>query len=355
MAYPLVQINLKKIKHNTKTLVALCHEHGIKVAGVTKVFCAIPEITHAMIEGGISSIADSRIENLMHYKDNPLPKILLRLPMICESQAVVEYADISLNSEIETIRALGKAATSKGIIHKIILMVDLGDLREGIWDEEELYDVVEETLTIEGVKLIGIGTNLTCYGGVIPNEYNLGKLVLIKETIEDKYNISLDIVSGGNSSSLFLVEIGLMPTGINQLRLGESIVLGRETAFGNRIKNTYDDAFLLTSEIIELKDKPSIPVGEIGMDAFGNTPKFEDIGIRKRAICAIGKQDVDIHDVSLVDKDIKIMGGSSDHIILDITDSPNDYHVGDTITFKLNYGGVLRITTSPYVKKVFIG
>lgn len=354
MYYPRVEVDLEKLENNVKTLVDLCKEYGIVVAGVTKVFCGNPEIADAYVKGGVEYLADSRVENLIKLKDINLPKILLRLPMISEAKEVVKWADISLNSELDTIKALSDAAVEISTIHNIILMVDLGDLREGYFDENELYDVVEEILKLGGVKLVGIGTNLTCYGGVIPSEENLGRLVKISKNIKEKHNMDLEIISGGNSSSLHLLLKNKEIKGINMIRLGESLVLGKETAYGNNIENTNDDVFQLVAEIIEVKEKPSVPVGEIGRDAFGKVPTFVDKGIRKRIICAIGKQDVDIDCLSPTDKDITILGGSSDHLILDGTESKKKYKVGDKLKFKLSYGGILSTMTSEYVKKAMI-
>ncbi|WP_304942811.1 ornithine racemase Orr [Vallitalea guaymasensis] len=354
MCYPRVEINLVKIRNNTKKLVEMCNENNIDVVGVTKVFCGKPKIVREMVKGGIRVIGDSRIENLKKLKRFKLPKLLLRLPMISEAEEVVQYADISLNSEISTIRRLSKEAKKRNLRHKIILMVDLGDLREGIFDEEEIFETVEIMISLDNIDLIGIGTNLTCYGGILPEKSNLQRLLTLKETIRKKYKLNLKVVSGGNSSSLHLIEEGDMPKGINQLRLGESIVLGRETAYGNTIEDTYQDAMTLQCEIIELQDKPSLPIGTIGMDAFGNVPSFNDKGTRKRAICAIGRQDVDPTDILPGDKNVEIIGSSSDHLILDVTDSNENYSVGSILRFSLKYGSVLSLFTSEYVKKIYV-
>lgn len=354
MSLPKIEIDVNKIRKNTEYLTTLCKKNHIQVAGVTKVFCAMPEVVEAMIHGGIAYIADSRIENLKPFKNYELPKILLRLPMISEAKRVVEYADISLNSELDTIRALNKEARQAKLKHQVILMIDLGDLREGFFGKEDLYATIRETMTLDHIEIIGIGTNLTCYGGVVPTKEILSKLVTYKEEIETDFGIKLKILSGGNSSSLHLIEKGTMPEGINHLRLGEAIVLGRETAFGLSIDNTYEDCFRLQAEIIELKSKPSLPVGEIGMDAFGNKPSFVDRGIRKRAILAIGKQDVSISDLIPYDREIYLLGMSSDHLIVDVTDSNNDYRVGDSLSFTLTYGGILSTMTSHYIHKYII-
>lgn len=347
---PRLEINIEKIKQNTKTLVDRSRADNISIAAVTKAFCAIPEVVDAIIEGGVKYLADSRIKNLRKLKDKDLPKWLLRLPMQSQVKEVIKYADVSLNSELETIKRLSEASLEENKVHGIILMIDLGDLREGLW-EDKVLETVEEVIKLDGVKLMGIGTNLTCYGGVLPNKDNLGKLRDIGKELEDKFNLELEIISGGNSSSLDLLENRGLPNKINNLRLGESIVLGREAAYGKAIEGTYQDAFQLVAEIVELKEKPTVPIGEIGRDAFGNKPVFEDIGIRKRAILAVGRQDLNPNNIIALDEKISIFGASSDHLIIDVTDSERDYKVGDEVRFNLEYGALLGLSTSEYVYK----
>nr|WP_244262336.1 alanine/ornithine racemase family PLP-dependent enzyme [Thermoanaerobacter wiegelii] len=277
--------------------------------------------------------------------------MLLRIPMKSEVEEVIKYADISLNSEIDTIKSLSEEAKKQRKIHEIILMVDLGDLREGVL-KEDVIPIVEQIVKLEGIRLRGIGTNLTCYGSVIPTPDILEELVEIKNSINKKFNLNLDIVSGGNSSSLYLVQNGLIPRGITQLRIGEAIVLGRETAFGDRIPHTYDDVFTLEAQIVELKEKPSYPRGILGMDAFGERQVYVDRGIMKRAILAVGKQDVNMNDLIPMDSSIELIGSSSDHLIVNVTNSQYPYNVGDIIKFKLRYGGILSCSTSEYVEKV---
>lgn len=353
MHYPALIIDKKKIKHNTEFLVSKCKNLGLNIAAVTKVYCAIPEVAQAMIDGGAYMIADSRIENIKKLSKLNAPKLMLRIPMKSQVRDLVKYSDYSLNSEIETIRAISAEAIKQKKTHKIILMTDLGDLREGVWNED-LISFVEEIIDLEGIELAGLGTNLTCYGGVIPTEENLGQLVSLAEEIENKYNIKLEIISGGNSSSLHLVFKNQMPKRINQLRLGESIVLGLETAFGERIEGTHRDAFTLAIEIIEIKEKPSAPIGQIGMDAFGQKPVFEDKGIRKRGILAAGREDINLSGIIPRDSSISILGASSDHLLVDFTDCQKDYKVGDIVEFDVTYGGLLTAATSEYVKKYIV-
>ncbi|KRQ86894.1 Alanine racemase [Caloramator mitchellensis] len=351
--YPRVEIDLNKLRDNTKFLADLSQKSGIKIMAVSKVYCAIPELVKVQVEGGAEYIADSRIENLKKIKDIKVKKVLLRIPMQSQADEVVEYADYSQNSELETIKLLGQAALKKGKTHKVILMVDLGDLREGIWPSD-VDHFVSEAIKIQGIKIVGFGVNLTCYGGVIPDENNLGQLVEIALKMKERYSLDLEIISGGNSSSLYLLLEGRLPKGINNLRFGEALVLGRETAYGNMVEGLHKDIFVLKAEIIELKEKPSVPIGNIGMDAFGQKPYFEDKGIMKRAILAMGRQDIDPNGLIPVDKNISIVGASSDHTILDLTNCEKEYKVGDVVEFYMEYGALLRAMTSEYVKKIFV-
>ena len=351
MSYPAIRIDSEKLTHNTRVLMEKCKKLGIDVVPVTKVYCGIPSIAKASVAAGVKMLADSRIENIIKMKDLNVPKLLLRIPMLSQVEEIVEYVDISLNSEYDVIEALSEKALEKGKVHKIILMVDLGDLREGEWYETAV-EFAGRIMELSGVKLVGVGTNLTCYGAVIPSKENLSLLVAIALEIERKYDIKLDIISGGNSSSIHLVEKNEVPKGINQLRLGEAIVLGNETAYGKRIEGAHADVFTYMAEIIELKEKSSIPTGEIGVDAFGEKPAFTDRGNRKRAILASGRQDIKLDGIKPRDKDAIVLGASSDHLIVDVSDCKKQYKVGDILEFDMSYGAMLAAFTSEYVEKI---
>ena len=350
--YPCVEVDLSKITHNVIEIVAKCNEAHIEVTAVTKVFCSNIPVVKAILQGGVTHIADSRILNLKKLENINCDKMLLRIPMLSEVEDVVKYSNVSLNSEIETIKQLSSAAQALNKIHQIILMVDLGDLREGVLVKDVIY-VASQLIKFTNIKLIGLGTNVTCYGGVIPDENNLGELIRLREEINKVYNLDLPIISGGNSSSLYMVLNKTIPKEITGLRIGEGIALGRETAYGKDIENCYQDAFVLKGQIIELKSKPTLPTGNLGMDAFGQKPHFEDKGIRKRAIIAVGRQDIRVEGLTPLDEKISIFGASSDHLIIDVTDSKKEYKLGDIVEFKIDYGCLLAAMTSVYIEKYY--
>lgn len=351
---PMLEIDLEKIMYNTTQVVEKCHQQGIDVIGVTKGFSAMHQIVSAMVDGGVDGLADARMENIIELRKRGFiqPMTMLRLPMLSNVINVVQYANTSINSEITVIKALAQAAKKLKKLHQVILMVDVGDLREGIL-QENVLEIAQQISGFKGIRLSGLGTNMGCFGGVLPSPVNLGKLVEMGRAVEHQLGIKLDIISGGGTSSLFLVENHQIPAGVNQLRIGEGILLGTDTTNNRKIPGLNHDAFLLRAEVIEVNSKPTVPTGIIGRDAFGNIPEFIDIGIRKRAIVSMGKQDVNINGISPIDEKLVILGASSDHLIVDITDSKHTIKVGDQIAFSLTYAGLLSVSDSKYVGKLF--
>jgi ornithine racemase len=354
MGYPFVTIDLKKVTANTQVILDLCRTNGIEVVGVTKSFCADLAITKAMLAGGVHILGDSRVQNLRKLREAGItaPLMLLRIPMLSEAPEIVRIADYSLVSEIATAEALSKAAMAAGITHSIILMVDMGDLREGV-TPQKILPLVQQILLLPGIWLHGLGTNFACYGGLIPTSKILCGLLAVAAKIRTNFSVVLPVVSGGNSANIELLRNGGMPSGITQLRIGEAILLGRETIERKAIPGAYQDAFTLYTEIVEVQEKPSIPPGETGQDAFGHRPAFVDRGIRKRAIAAIGRQDIAIDGLQALLPGVEVLGGSSDHLILDVSNAPKDIRVGSEMAFSMQYSALVQAMVSPYVSKVY--
>ncbi len=351
MQYPALMINRGKLYNNIKVITSLCREAGIEVSAVTKVFCAHPEIVKVFADAGVQDFADSRLQNLKRIPFAAGRKMLLRMPMISEAEEVVRFSDISCNTEMKTVEALSAAAQKHHVTHGIVMMIEMGDLREGILPEDAMA-FAQMATRLPGVRLMGVGSNFNCYGGVLPTVGKLSQLVSIAKTIETACGLQLPIISGGNSGSIYLIREKKMPAGINHLRLGEVILRGYETSFQQKVEGLYADVFTLRAEIIELKDKPSVPYGEIGLNAFGAKPQFTDKGSIRRAILACGRQDVLWDHIVPLDGGIELIGASSDHLLLDVTRAEKPCSVGDTMDFSLDYGAILAACTSEYVSKI---
>lgn len=358
--YPRVEINLQYFKENVAAVVERCNEYGINIAGVIKGTTGIPECAKMFQEGGAKYIASSRLEQIEDATNFgvDLPKLLLRVPMMSELDEVVRICDYSLNSEPTVLRALNEAAAKQDKVHKVVLMADLGDLREGFWDKDEMVEVavmVENELA--NLELAGVGTNLGCYGSIEATADKLDELVAIAERIEAKIGRQLEIISGGGTTSLPRIINGDMPKRINHLRVGEGIILARDldVFYGYDMSWMHQDTYTLKAEIIEVKDKPSHPVGKISIDAFGHTPEYVDRGIRKRALLGIGKVDYgSIEEIFPKDKGVEVIGASSDHTILDIEDAEKEYKPGDIVSFGINYASIVYLTNCRNVQIVFV-
>ncbi|MBQ5755247.1 MAG: alanine/ornithine racemase family PLP-dependent enzyme [Oscillospiraceae bacterium] len=354
--YPRVIVNREHLKENVRVMKALCEERGIQITGVTKVFRADPAIAAAYLEAGLTMLGDSRVANLKRLEGLQAEKWLIRPPMLSEVEDLVRYADASLNSEWEVIRAIAAAARRQGKCHKVVLMADLGDIREGYVDYDELLEVAQKTEALEGVELYGLGVNLTCFSFIQSSTEKLTQLADLAEKAGQLVGRKLPIVSGGNSATVHLMLQGGVPAGVNCLRLGESLLFGKERAKYQYLPGTHRDVFTLECEIVEVKDKPSLPWGEVGVDSYGNKPTFVDRGpCRRKAVCALGKQDFDVETTVPEDPGIIMLGASSDHLMLDITDSEKDYRVGDIVRLQLGYFSTMRAFTSEYVEKVYLG
>ena len=350
MPAPRLEIDLDKIGHNARTLVNRLAPLGISVTGVTKATLGSAEVAATLLEAGVKRLGDSRIENIeaMRIGQQSVAMTLIRSPMLSQAQRVVRFADVSCNTELEVIKRLSQEAQKEGRNHGVILMVELGDLREGIMPDD-LLDCVRETLSLPNIDFKGIGTNLACRSGVSPDARNMAMLSELANLIETTVDVPVEIVSGGNSANLEWALSGADIGRINDLRLGEAILLGCETLHRQPLDGLYTDAITLVAEVIEAKLKPTLPSGIIAQNAFGETPVVADRGHVTQAILAIGRQDTD-PDGLQASSGLNIMGGSSDHLILE-SDS-NDLFVGTEVTFQLNYGALVRAMTSPFVSKV---
>ena len=350
MSAPRVEIDLDKICDNARTLVGRLAELGISISGVTKASLGSPEIAGALLEAGIRSLGDSRIENIeaLRRAGVPAAMTLLRAPMLSQVDRVVCYADTSLNTEIDTISKLSSAARRIGRTHGVVLMVELGDLREGIMPVD-LESTVRETLRLPNIVLEGIGTNLACRSGVSPDAENMAALSALADAIDATFGITLGIVSGGNSANLEWALSGADTGRVNDLRLGEALLLGREPLHRQPIDGLHTDAFAFVAEVIESKIKPSRPWGVIAQTAFGEILSVTDRGDIVQTVLAAGRQDVDpcgLHPPA----GTEILGASSDHLVVDSCgDQPA---VGTEITFQLNYSALVRAMTSPFVTKI---
>ena len=275
-------------------------------------------------ECGVTQLGTSRLEQVERCRQAgiPGPYLLIRIPGPTELPELVRMCEMSLQSESKTLELLEQECTRQDKPHAVIIMADLGDLREGYWDHEEM---VQTCLYVERrlphVHLSGVGVNLSCYGSVRATPEKMQMLLAIARRVEDAIGRPLEIISGGATSSYPMIHTGTMPAGINHLRIGENILTAQDIADSWGIHDA------------------------LGADAFGRKPVYEDRGLRLRAILALGRADVgDMETLRPTMPGVTVIGGSSDHCILDVTDAPQPVQVGDILSFRLCYSHVLYAT-----------
>ncbi len=345
-----IETDLDKVEQNTRILVDRLAATGIRVTGITKAVLGSPGVGAAMLRGGAGGLGDSRVPNLARLAGlDPTPlRTLVRSPMLSQVARVVDVADASLNTEAVVLAALNQAASQQKRMHAVVLMVELGDLREGI-ALDDIPEAVRAVLGHSSLRLVGLGANLACQNGVVPDDRNMGILSGLADDIEALHGISLDVVSGGNSANLNWAlhthDVGR----INELRLGEAILIGIDPLYRTPIPGLHTDAFTLIAEVIEVATKPAQPWGDRAQAAFGEAPARTGSGTVHQAILALGRQDVD-PDGLQPPEGITVLGMSSDHLVVDLGDQP--VAAGDEINFGLAYGALVRAMTSPFVTKI---
>ena len=358
--YPILEIHTDIVRKNGEALLAKCRKIGIEPCAVVKGFCNLMPITRALYEAGFQTFASSRTEHLKEIREEGLDvkTLLLRIPMMSEAEAVVKHCDTTLISEMKTLLCLDEEAGRQGKILNVILMRDVGDLREGIIDKDEfIKTAVRIEKEMQHLHLEGVGVNLTCYGSVMPTEKNLGELCSNAEEIERIIGRRLETISGGSTSSIPLVVDERMPKRINQLRIGEALIVPWDLFYTwDRPQSDMSNAALiLKAQIIECGEKPTKPIGEQGINCFGSYREYEDHGTRKRALLALGEYDMGNYEKLVpTDPGVKVLGASSDHTIADIHDSSKDYRLGDIMAFELRYQSMLFSTANPFIRKVCV-
>ena len=358
--YPQLEFDLALLRSNADAVISRCRGMGIRVCGVIKGVDGMPEAARVLRAAGAAELGTSRLEQVAKCRAAgvPGPWLLIRIPGLTELPDVVALCETSLQSEWPTLLALEEECLRQNKTHRVIVMTDLGDLREGFWDKKELVNVCERVeRELPHVQLAGIGVNLTCYGSTKPTPEKMNELVGLARQVEQRIGRKLEIVSGGATSSFTLVHWGTMPAGVNHLRIGEAILLGKDLQVDWGIRDMdylRMDALTLRAEVVEVKDKPTYPIGEFAIDAFGRKPVYEDRGIRRRAILALGRADVgELESLIPREPGMTVIGGSSDHCIVDVEDCPRRLQVGDIVEFSLCYSHMLYATARSDMRIIF--
>ncbi len=366
LSAPRIEIDLEKLRHNARTVSGWCREAGLGVFAVTKGVRGDPRVARAFLEGGVPGLADSRLSNFRALQGlrGSTPLLLLRAPSPAQAAEAVALTDGVLVASADTAEALARAASAAGRPYRILLTVDLGELREGLLPEELVRAAVaidHRLARVTGISepsgrahVAGLATNMACFSGVVPRRTHLSELARLAEEAGAILGRRL-VVSAGNTAVLPLLLGEGLPPGLDDLRVGEGLLLGRECLRREPLPGCRQDAFTFRGAIVEIGRKPTCPTGERAQDAFGHRPVFADRGRRLRAIVAAGRQDIVPEGLVPLDQGIEVVGATSDHLILDVEDYPARLAAGAELGFSVNYACLLQAMTSPDVAKIYVG
>ena len=356
MAY--IELYKDKLRHNYRFLDALFKQHGKEWAVVTKLLCGNEMYLKEIIGLGTKEICDSRISNLKKVKqiDASVQTVYIKPPAKRSIEKIVKYADVSFNTEFATIKMLSDEAVQQNRTHKIIIMIELGDLREGIMGDH-LMDFYDSIFKLPNIEISGIGTNLNCLNGVLPSQDKLIQLGLYEQLIEAKFNTKIPWVTGGTSVIIPMLFKHQVPESVNHFRVGETLYFGADLLSEGTIEGMQSDVLKLFAEIIEITEKPKVPIGYLAENPSGEVFEVNenDFGENMhRAILDIGLLDASTDFLLPEDEKISVVGASSDMLVIDISESSRTYKVGDLISFKLKYMGALGLLNSDYIEKRLI-
>ena len=354
MAY--LTLNQHKLKHNFEALRRLFNSHDISWGVVSKLLCGNPTYLEELLALGAREILDSRVSNLKMVKQlcPEAQTVYIKPPAMRAIPDIIRYVDVSFNTELETIQALSQEACRQDKIHKIIIMIEMGDLREGVM-RDDVVDFYAQVFELPNIQVIGLGTNLNCLSGVMPNEDKLIQLGLYKRIIELTYDVSIPWVSAGTTVTIPLLQQGGVPKNVNHFRIGEALFFGQDLVANTTLEGFYDDIIMLNAEVIEVAEKPMTPSGELGMTPQGKQLSIEQSGqieTAHRVILDVGYLDINPDYLVALDEDISILHASSDMIVLDVGSNATGIKVGDVVPFRLKYMGALHLMNSPYIDKL---
>lgn len=351
-----LQIRLDQIRDNILKLDAFLHARGLTWTLVLKVLGGDEASWKPLLDGlptqALRGLADSRLEHLETFKaERPgWTTWQIRPPSLHNADRIVRSVDISLNSSLRTLRALNEAAGRAGRRHDVVLMLELGENREG-FPPEILREAWPEILALRHLRPLGLGANLGCLYGVEPTAEKLAPLAELRDELEAAGDLRLPLLSGGSSINLPLIASGRAPAAINHYRLGEAVFFGTSPYDNQPFLDLHTENFLYSATVLEVHDKDPAPVGRLVPSAVGTTLERPDVtpeGVQ--ALVDFGLVDTDPAHLTPLDARLRLVGSTSDMTLL--YDPEGRLRVGDRVLFRPSYMGVAQLMPQSTVQRI---
>jgi len=349
-----IVVDLEKIRANCVAIKKICDAARMQTVWVTKGCHSHSSIVRVLAETGEGLLGTSRVQEFGRIRDCFSGQIMMtRFPSSREVVDTVGGADVMFVSDVYHVEVLSNAATATGQTKQVLLMIDVGNGREGV-RPGDAATVVKRCLSAPGLELIGLGTSVGCLGGYRVGIDDLHTLIDVAKEVCALTGWQARCLSAGSGTMLLdLVRSGQMPPMITQLRIGAALLVGERPPTKEAFPFLHQDAFVFRGEILELGVKPPILPDRLDTDAFGKTLIAGKTEPRRQALMDFGVVDVDVDDLTPLIPTCRIVGASTDYTVCDVTACREDLRVGSVLEFRMAYSAIVRAMGSAYIEKVF--
>lgn len=353
---PTLRISAAKLRHNLAYVKTLCQRRGVELMGVVKGCHAHPGVCRVFAEAGITAMGAARVRHAAPIAAAGGAPWMVALPPLHRVADVVRGFPVSFNSEVASLEALSRAAAEAGTRHEAMLMVEVGDLREGVMPGQ-VVETVRRALALEHAHFAfkGLAAHFGCMSGLIPTPESVERLTRAAAAVEAALGRRPAVLSVGGSDFLRLLEAGPLHPAITQVRMGYAVLLGKHPDSLDGHPGLERDAVLFEAEVLEVKDKPSMPFGVTGINAFGERLTFVDRGVRKRAVLGFGALETDSRGLTPTLPGMELIGVNSNYSVYDVSDCPVEVRPGQLLRFRMNYKALAQAFHSSLVEKALEG
>ncbi len=345
---PYLSIHMPSIVENLQRVKKTCDSRGYTLLPVTKVCLSEPVIVDAFAGCGIGTVADSSLACLSRLQGE-IKRFLLKIGLH-EARNGGLRCDCLYTSSMEVLESVSERNDG---CREVFLALELGDLREGILPEE-LPGFIQAARALPNIEITGLGANFGCLMGKLPDGLVAEALDDAVRRVRRQTGFEFEYISFGGTAVYPALVSGTLPDRVNHVRIGEAIFFGYNLTRDEPIEGLIDDAFVLSGEILEVRNKRVDRWGVYGLNAFGEEIRNGESGFRKRAVLDFGELGAPAGGLTPLDDGVRIIGSTHDYTVVDISSCSSGYRTGGFIDFKLNYTSAARAFISPEIENRLI-
>ena len=329
--------DLQLLRGNVRALIAHCQELGVHLLPVLKGVEAWPVLAAMCLEEGLGHLAVSSASQAARLAGAGLPRpVMLGLPPLSQVRDVASLCCRSVVSTEEAALALAEQARTLRLPHGVLLMMDLGDGREGCRpDQVPALARAVRHMTHPWFSLDGVAANFGCLVEAPPSPQSLDVLTMVACEVGRRAGEAGEVSLGGSVLLPWLADHAL-PACVTELRIGYALFLGHFMGQDCAVAGLRQDAFLLAAEVLEAGVKQT-----------------EAEGLRRRIVLDVGVLEIAPNRLIPLDAGMRLVGASSDYLVYDVEECPRHFVTGEEVLFRPGYESLARAFHSCSVKKPY--